>query len=219
MIQIIGIILIVAFIVYMAIRQKNNDQQVAVNAGTEDVASPVQPDNNPLSKPTNMTAVSAQEKAPADSDQGDQYAGQKAYQLVMTLTKELGCQPEEDEDNHIHFNYQGEHFFVDAQKDGVYACIYDTWWHTVQLSDLDEFADARRAVNSCNYNYTTTLVYSIDENDNRMGVHCRSPFVLVPEIPNVRDYFRSRLDDCFLQHRNFYKELEEIRKKRLAETT
>ena len=214
MMQILCVIVIVAITVFLAYWFKKQEQPTASATGA---GKPVPVGSQAGKKEESSTEGDAKN----EEDASKRYAGMKSYALVMTITKELGCQPvaDEEDEERIHFTYQGENFMIDTQKEGLFVCLYDTWWYEVSLSDLDEYSDARRAVNACNFNYATSLVYTINEEENQMGIHCRSVFLLTAEIPNISDYFRSRLQDCFLQHRNFHQKLDELRKKRVTQAT
>lgn len=57
--------------------------------------------------------------------------------FLETLTK-IGCQYEIDpEDGNILFAYQGENFVVNANNEGWYVRVWDTFWGHVELYDVE----------------------------------------------------------------------------------
>ena len=72
--------------------------------------------------------------------------------FLETLTK-IGCQYEIDsDDGRILFSYQGENFVVSATNEGRIVWVWDTYWGSVDLYDVDEFSRLRKAINIANLN-------------------------------------------------------------------
>lgn len=140
--------------------------------------------------------------------------------FLETLTK-IGCQyelAEEENDDHIFFAYQGEHFFVNASNEAWYIQIYDTHWGHVELYDIDEFARLKKAINGSNLNNSVTTVYTIDEAGSNVDVHCKSIILFIPQIPNLEDYLRLELNEFFRVHQYVGNEMTKLREKENATT-
>lgn len=122
--------------------------------------------------------------------------------LLETLTN-IGCQyelAEKEDDNRIFFSYQGEHFFVDATNDWKYIQIWDMFWESVELYDIDEFSRLKKAVNGSNLNNSVTTIYTINEEGKTIDVHSKSVILFVYGIPEIEDYLKAELNDFFHAH-------------------
>ena len=121
-------------------------------------------------------------------------------ELVVRVLRNIGCDPRIDEvnDNEIDFLYQGGHFIINASDDCLYVILYFTWWFECPLDDLDTFSAIQKVVNQINGGRATcTTLYSINEEERRVGVHCKKHFIFVPEIRNLETYLRSELHEMF----------------------
>lgn len=132
----------------------------------------------------------------------------KKNQLKMSLNflsqlslqdQEIGCQPEVDDKDRICFKYQGEEFFIDADNDYLFVTLWDTWWLCVDLDNAN-VEHLKEAINLNNIRNIVSTVYSIDEDNKQMGVHCKAVILFVPSIINIGDYLKIVLDDCFKAH-------------------
>lgn len=140
-------------------------------------------------------------------------------ELFIQTLKEIGCQPtfaEEDDDDRIFFAYQGEHFFANANDEGLYVHIWDTHWGHVELYDIDEVSRLKRAINNSNLNCSTITVYTIDEEGKSVDVHCKSTFPFIEQMPELGNYLRGELNDFFRAHRLVTNEMEKLRENEQA---
>ena len=121
--------------------------------------------------------------------------------FLETLTK-LGCQYEidNDEDEKIHFAYQGEYFTALTNNYRQFVHIYDTHWGHVELYDVDELSRLKKAINESNLRNIVTTVYTVDEAGSNVDVHCKAAILFVPEIPDTEDYLRLELNEFFRVH-------------------
>ena len=135
-------------------------------------------------------------------------------QLLEKELKDIGCYINMDTDNDDQMNrtYQGEHFIIGCSADSPYLFIYDIAWYSADIDDVDNFSLVRQAVNACNFNNTSTLLYTIDEEKKCVNVHTRQWALFGSFIPNIGDYLRARLEDSFAQHHNFFNKMEELRR-------
>lgn len=53
-------------------------------------------------------------------------------QLVVSTLKKIGCQPEENEEGHIAFKYQGDDFYIAAEEENRFIMIWNPWWGSYQ---------------------------------------------------------------------------------------
>jgi len=139
-------------------------------------------------------------------------------QLLETTLKNVGCHINmcKEEENHIYATYQGEHFTIYYDETSPFITIYDVSWYSAELYDIDNLSLVRQAVNACNRENTSTVLYTIDEKEKCINVHTRQRIVFGSYIPEIEDYLRSRFEDSFRQHHNFYKNMEEIRKEHFS---
>lgn len=132
--------------------------------------------------------------------------------LLDTLTK-IGCQYElgEGEDDRIYFAYQGENFMVDTSDNSPYIVIWDTYWHGVELYDIEEVSRMKKAINYANFNTLASTIYTINEDGKTMDVHCRSMVPFFNQIPEIDLYLKSQLNDFFRAHQYVGNELLRLR--------
>lgn len=131
--------------------------------------------------------------------------------LLMCVLTQIGCQYTIDEDQRIHFDYQGEHFFAAANNEYCYIDVYDTGWEDCELYDVEKVAHLKRAINEVNLSETVTVCYTIDEAENMMWVHCKTNFLLIPQIPNLDTYFKIEILSLFHAHHALGAEMERLR--------
>ena len=148
-----------------------------------------------------------------DNQKTNPYEGMTQRERLLAVLKEMNCQPEEDteEPERILVAYQGERFIIDYSEQSKYISIHDVWWYNAPLDDIELLSDIRKVVNACNFDNHTTLIYTINTEENVIGVHCRQSMVFVPEIHNLKDYLASLFVDSFRQHQNFHARLNALK--------
>lgn len=128
--------------------------------------------------------------------------------LIKTL-EDIGCQPEIDNDNSIIFKYQGEAFKVNASNDSHIILIYDIAWGQLSLNDPNAEL-FKQAVNKAN-EYTPIInLYTIDQEQELITVHCRMALYFSRSIERHHDYLKSILDAFFLAHQCVKDELSKL---------
>lgn len=134
--------------------------------------------------------------------------------LCVEILRKLNCKVQFDEENEytMYFTYQGENFRIDTWKDCLMIGIWDTWWGSVDLDDLDDICHIRKAINTININSFLTMVYSIDQEGQRFAVHTKRQCLLVPQIPNIENYLAAMLAGFFDVQRSFREELDRLRR-------
>lgn len=133
--------------------------------------------------------------------------------LCAEVLRKLNCDVQFDEENeyNMYFTYQGENFSVDTWENGLMITIWDTWWGTVDLDDLDDVSRVRKAINNINVRQNLTLMYSIDEKGQKFAVHTKRQCLLIPQIPQIENYMAAMLTDFFDVQRSFKEEYDRLR--------
>jgi len=180
---------------YYKAKQKKADQENdrIMNAPSETVSAEVLPlNNNSMEENQNIST----------------------RDLCVEVLRKLNCEVQFDEENEyiLYFTYQGENFRIDTWKDCLMIGIWDVWWGTVDLDDLDDICHIRKAINTININSFLTMVYSIDQENQRFAVHTKRQCLLVPQIPNIENYLAAMLAGFFDVQRSFKEELDKLRR-------
>lgn len=133
--------------------------------------------------------------------------------LCAEVLRKLNCDVQFDEENeyNMYFTYQGENFSVDTWENGLIITIWDTWWGTVDLDDLDDVSRVRKAINNINVRQNLTLMYSIDEKGQKFAVHTKRQCLLIPQIPQIENYMAAMLTGFFDVQRSFKEEYDRLR--------
>ena len=133
--------------------------------------------------------------------------------LCAEVLRKLNFDVQFDEENeyNMYFTYQGENFSVDTWENGLMITIWDTWWGTVDLDDLDDVSRVRKAINNINVRQNLTLMYSIDEKGQKFAVHTKRQCLLIPQIPQIENYMAAMLTGFFDVQRSFKEEYDRLR--------
>lgn len=133
--------------------------------------------------------------------------------LCAEVLRKLNCDVQFDDENeyNMHFSYQGENFSVETWEDGLMITIWDTWWGTVDLDNLDDVSRVRKAINNINVRQGFTLMYSIDEKSQKFAVHTKRQCLLIPQIPQIENYMVAMLTGFFDAQRSFKEEYDRLR--------
>ena len=117
-------------------------------------------------------------------------------QLMVSILKQLGCQPIVNEDDTVTVTYQGEHFHLDFI--GLYVHIWDLHWGEINVYDPG-LPLLREAINSTNLNFGPTVVITNPNPYDKdiMYLSSRLSLLLHPDIPEVEEYVRYSLDVFF----------------------
>ena len=119
--------------------------------------------------------------------------------LCIELLKQLNCEVfvSEEEENRLDFKYQGEHFIIDATNESFFINIWDPGWYVVPLDDLEQMSNVRKAVNTINNYSGTTIVYCIEEEEQKFVLHSKRQCILPKDLPNVKEHLSALLNDFF----------------------
>lgn len=164
-----------------------------------------------IANASNMSVGS--EVLPLNNNNMEENQNLSTRDLCAEVLRKLNCDVQFDEENeyNMYFTYQGENFSVDTWENGLMITIWDTWWGTVDLDDLDDVSRVRKAINNINVRQNLTLVYSIDEKGQKFAVHTKRQCLLIPQIPQIENYMSAMLTGFFDVQRSFKEEYDRLR--------
>lgn len=159
-----------------------------------------------------IMSVSA-EVLPLNNNNMEENRNFSTRDLCAEVLRKLNCDVQFDDENeyNMHFSYQGENFSVETWEDGLMITIWDTWWGTVDLDNLDDVSRVRKAINNINVRQNLTLMYSVDEKGQKFAVHTKRQCLLIPQIPQIENYMAAMLTDFFDVQRSFKEEYDRLR--------
>ena len=135
--------------------------------------------------------------------------------LVLSTLRKIGCDYEIEQRgniNYIRFIFQGEHFTIDCNDDNYFINIYDTWWYEISTySDIEEIADLRKVINLANRQANCTLIYTVNEESELIGVHSKKNMLFISQIPELDLYLKSAFNEFFKAQRFVLTELEKCK--------
>lgn len=133
-------------------------------------------------------------------------------QLALRTIENIGSKPEYTEEGRIQFEYQGIVFLMEASNDCFFINIYDLWWyHISTYCDLDEFAAMQKTINRINAHVNCTVLYTINQEAEEIGVHSKKNMLFVRQIPDLKGYLISTLNDFFKVQRSVMTEIEKCK--------
>lgn len=146
----------------------------------------------------------------------DQYLDERTITgLVQSTLRKIGCEPEmeaKENTTHVFFTYQGERFTIECNDSCKFIVIYDTWWHELSTySEVEEIADLHKTINVANQYAGCTVIYTVNQEMERIGVHSRRNVLFIPQIPDIDQYLMSVLNDFFKVQRFVLAELEKCK--------
>jgi hypothetical protein len=133
-------------------------------------------------------------------------------QLAVETLRQMGCVPEETEEERIRFDYQGVTFLMEAVDDCLFVNLIWPWCYSFSKFDIDEFARMRQVVNEINMKGSVSVFYSIADTDE-VAVHMKKNFLFVSQVPQLKDYLKLMFDSFFRTARTLDVEIEKMRLK------
>lgn len=121
--------------------------------------------------------------------------------IIQTL-KEMNCNPEESEKNGydvINFNFQDQDFIIYVDGSPIVR-IYCNWWTTLDLNNKD-VPILKEAINENNLSLIITTVYTVDKENNLIGVHCKHALNFQEVNGDYEDMLRAYLSFFFSTQR------------------
>ena len=82
--------------------------------------------------------------------------------LVISVLKKIGCQPDINAEGHITFKYQGDDFYIAAEEENRFIMIWNPWWGSIN-ADNEALPYLKEIINLVNVNN------AIKDNMNQLG--------------------------------------------------
>lgn len=137
-------------------------------------------------------------------------------QLVVSTLKKIGCQPEENEEGHIAFKYQGDDFYIAAEEENRFIMIWNPWWGSIN-TDNEAFPVLKEIINLVNVNSLVTTVYMADEDGKTVGLHSRCHTYFSPNEGELEEHLKMLLDFFFDTHNAIKENLNQLGNATVAE--
>lgn len=131
--------------------------------------------------------------------------------IIQTL-KEMNCNPEESEKNGydvINFNFQDQDFIIYVDGSPIVR-IYCNWWTTLDLNDKD-VPILKEAINENNLSLIITTVYTVDKENNLIGVHCKHALNFQEVNGDYEDMLRAYLSFFFSTQRELRERFNKLK--------
>lgn len=131
--------------------------------------------------------------------------------IIQTL-KEMNCNPEESEKNGydvINFNFQDQDFIIYVDGSPIVR-IYCNWWTTLDLNDKD-VPILKEAINENNLSLIITTVYTVDKENNLIGVHCKHALNFQEVNGDYEDMLRAYLSFFFSTQRELKEKFDRLK--------
>lgn len=121
-------------------------------------------------------------------------------QLVISVLKKIGCQPQENEEGNIAFKYQGDDFYIAAEEENRFIMIWNPWWGSISAEN-EALPYLKEIINIVNINSLVTTVTMVDEDDEKsIGIHSRCHTYFSPNEGELEDHLKMLLDMFFDAH-------------------
>lgn len=119
--------------------------------------------------------------------------------LVISVLKKIGCQPEVNSEGHITFKYQGDDFYIAAEEENRFIMIWNPWWGSIN-TDNEALPYLKEIINIVNVNSLVTTVFMADEDGKTIGLHSRCHTFFSPNEGELEDHMKMLLDYFFDTH-------------------
>lgn len=129
--------------------------------------------------------------------------------LVISVLKKIGCQPEINEEGHVTFKYQGDNFYIAAEEENRFIMIWNPWWGSIS-TDNEAFPVLKEIINLVNVNSLVTTVYMVDEDEKTVGLHSRCHTFFSPNEGELEDHLKMLLDYFFDTHNAIKENLNQL---------
>lgn len=120
-------------------------------------------------------------------------------ELVISVLKKIGCQPEVNEEEHICFKYQGDDFYIATETENRFIMIWNPWWGSIS-TDNEALPFLKEIINLTNINSLITTVYMADEDEKTIGLHSRCHTFFSPNEGELEEHMKMLLDSFFDTH-------------------
>ena len=131
-------------------------------------------------------------------------------ELVISVLKKIGCQPNENEEGNIAFKYQGDDFYIAAEEENRFIMIWNPWWGSISATN-EALPYLKEIINIVNINSLVTTVTMVDEDDeNSIGIHSRCHTYFTPNEGELEDHLKMLLDMFFDTHNAIKENLNQL---------
>lgn len=120
-------------------------------------------------------------------------------ELVISVLKKIGCQPEVNSEEHICFKYQGDDFYIATETENRFIMIWNPWWGSIS-TDNEALPFLKEIINLTNVNSLITTVYMADEDEKTIGLHSRCHTFFSPNEGELEEHLKMLLDAFFDTH-------------------
>lgn len=136
--------------------------------------------------------------------------------LVVSVLKKIGCQPEINNEGHITFKYQGDDFYIAAEEDNRFIMIWNPWWGSIS-TDNEALPVLKEIINIVNVNSLVTTVYMVDEDEKTIGLHSHCHTFFSPNEGELEEHLKMLLDYFFDTHNAIKENLNQLGNTAVAE--
>ena len=167
-------------------------------------------------KPNNDKVMNEQEHdsiLEVERDNIPETVDPKTKQLLVDTLEKLKLEAKVDEDfkEFVMTDFQGEHFRIKIENK-KFIEVQDLHWYEAPLDNLDNLLIIQKAMNWINMTTSCRMVYTIDDDENKVNLHTQTTLLWIPEIPDIDQYLEATLR-YMLQVKNiFYSTVEKIRR-------
>jgi hypothetical protein len=138
--------------------------------------------------------------------------------IVITVLKKIGCQPEVNEEDQITFKYQGDDFYIASEDDNRFIMIWNPWWGSIN-TDNEALPYLKEIINIVNINSLVTTVYMTDEDGKTIGIHSHCHTFFAPNEGELEGHLKMLLDSFFATHNAIKENLNQLGNQAVAEET
>ena len=78
-------------------------------------------------------------------------------------------------------------------------------------SDVEDIANLHKVINFANQHANCTVIHTVNQEIDEIGVHSRRNMLFIPQIPEIDQYLVSVLNDFFKVQRFVVTELEKCK--------
>jgi hypothetical protein len=139
----------------------------------------------------------------------------KNRELFVKILEKLECPytiEKDQKEYNIRFEYNRETFYADVY-DGMYDVnIWDPYWFGVEI-EQEAFERLRVVINEFNAHneHDPMLFYTIMESENKVWIHSRLSFPIVPNTPDIEGFVKERIQRFLPNQIDFFHELNRRR--------
>lgn len=152
------------------------------------------------------------EQAETKAAETENSARKSCKDVVLDSLRQLQCEPEVIDRGEgrysIEFNYQAEGFSINIDPTSRFVVLYDPFWYSFDENDLQQLSNAKNIINSINWESSLNVCYTKTDENNMFNLHTTYSMLCFEE-GDFTAYLRHILNECFVVHNNFFKQMVE----------